>query len=68
MSEEKLIALAFEAREKAYAPYSRFAVGAALECDDGTVYTGCNIENAAYSVGTCAAQGIFDYFKNIAGH
>ena len=56
MSEEKLIALAFEAREKAYAPYSRFAVGAALECDDGTVYTGCNIENAAYSVGTCAER------------
>ena len=56
MSEQELIALAFEAREKAYAPYSRFAVGAALQCADGTVYTGCNIENAAYSVGICAER------------
>ena len=56
MSNEELIAKAYEARQKAYAPYSRFAVGAALECADGTVYTGCNIENAAYSVGICAER------------
>ena len=56
MSENELIALAFAACEKAYAPYSRFAVGAALECADGTVYLGCNVENAAYSVGICAER------------
>lgn len=47
---------AFEAREKAYAPYSRFTVGAALLCADGTVYTGCNIENAAFSPSVCAER------------
>ena len=45
------------AREKAYAPYSRFAVGAAVRGGSGRIYAGCNVENAAYPVGTCAEAG-----------
>ena len=56
MTPEKLMHLAIEAMENAYAPYSGFKVGAALLCSDGTVYTGCNIENAAYSPTNCAER------------
>ena len=49
-----LLSAATEVREKAYAPYSRFKVGAALRTVDGTVYVGCNVENVAYPEGTCA--------------
>ena len=52
----KLIKLALEAREKAYAPYSSFAVGAALLCGDGDIFTGCNIENSAFSPTVCAER------------
>lgn len=44
-------------RENAYAPYSKFAVGAALKTSDGTVFTGVNVENVAYPEGTCAEAG-----------
>lgn len=54
--ERKLIKLALEARKKAYTPYSNFAVGAALLCKDGRIYTGCNIENAAFTPTNCAER------------
>ncbi|MBU5595231.1 cytidine deaminase [Amphibacillus sp. MSJ-3] len=53
---EHLIDEAKKAREKAYTPYSNFKVGAALLTKDGQIYHGCNIENAAYSVGNCAER------------
>ncbi|AKM19723.1 cytidine deaminase [Geobacillus stearothermophilus] len=56
MEIEQLIAEAKKAREFAYVPYSKFKVGAALLTKDGSVYRGCNIENAAYSVCNCAER------------
>ena len=59
MAPEELCRLAKEAMAHAYAPYSGFRVGAALLCADGTVYQGCNIENAAYSPTNCAERTAF---------
>ena len=56
MTREELKATAMAMRKRAYCPYSHFAVGAALECRDGTVFTGCNIENAGYSPTICAER------------
>ncbi|WP_280768498.1 cytidine deaminase [Salipaludibacillus daqingensis] len=56
MEMEKLLNEAKNAREKAYVPYSKFQVGAALLSEDGKVYQGCNIENAAYSMCNCAER------------
>jgi cytidine deaminase len=54
---DDLFSAAKAAQQRAYAPYSRFKVGAALLADDGAVYPGCNVENAAYPVGACAEAG-----------
>ncbi|HJD48151.1 MAG TPA: cytidine deaminase [Candidatus Mediterraneibacter norfolkensis] len=60
----KLIEKALEAREYSYSPYSHFKVGAALLCEDGKVYTGCNIENRAYGPTNCAERTAF--FKAVS--
>ena len=54
--EEELIEQATKARKKAYTPYSNFKVGAAVLTASGNIYTGCNIENSAYSVSNCAER------------
>ena len=59
MTDQELMALAEAARENAYTPYSHFRVGAALLCTDGSVYSGCNIENAAYGATICAERAAF---------
>ena len=52
--DKELIDTAIGAMRRAYAPYSSFGVGAAVRADDGRVYAGCNVENAAYPIGNCA--------------
>lgn len=64
MDRTELLNAAVEARKASYCPYSHFAVGAALLCSDGTVYTGCNIENASYTPTVCAERVAF--FKAVS--
>lgn len=67
MTDRQLFDKARNAAENAYAPYSRFCVGAAVLCEDGSVFTGCNVENASYSLSMCAER--VAVFKAVeAGH
>lgn len=56
MTKQELCQKAMDMLDMAYVPYSHFPVGAALECSDGTVFTGCNVENAAYGSTICAER------------
>ena len=56
MTDQELVELAFTMLDRSYAPYSNFPVGAALEGSNGVVYTGCNVENAAYGSCICAER------------
>lgn len=56
MTDQELVELAFTMLERSYVPYSHFPVGAALECAGGTVFTGCNVENAAFGSTICAER------------
>lgn len=53
---QSLIAAAIDARQNAYAPYSRFAVGAALLCESGAIVSGCNVENGVFGLSLCAER------------
>ena len=64
MTDRELIAAAIAARENAYTPYSNFRVGAALLSKSGKIYTGCNVENAAYTPTNCAERTAF--FKAVS--
>ena len=56
LTDQELLELAVKAAENAYVPYSHFHVGAALECSDGTIFTGCNVENSSYGATNCAER------------
>ncbi|MPN23500.1 Cytidine deaminase [bioreactor metagenome] len=56
MTDQELVEKAFSMLERSYCPYSGFPVGAALLCEDGMVFTGCNVENAAYGSSICAER------------
>ena len=64
MTKEQLASLAKDTMEQAYSPYSGYKVGAALLCKDGSVYTGCNVENASFSATNCAERTAF--FKAVS--
>ena len=59
MTDQELVQRALEMRKFSYAPYSHFAVGAALLCEDGTMFTGCNVENSSFGATICAERTAF---------
>ena len=72
MTDFELVVEAMKARERAYTPYSHHNVGAALECADGSIFLGCNVENAGYTPSNCAertaifkavSEGYYDYTR-----
>jgi len=64
---DDLVSVALKARQNAYAPYSGFAVGAAVQAEDGSQFGGCNVENAAYPEGVCAEASAISALVG-AGH
>ena len=64
MTDQELVARAIKMQEFSYVPYSHFPVGAALLCDDGSVFTGCNVENASFTPTSCAERTAL--FKAVA--
>jgi len=54
---DQMLQMARDAMDRAYAPYSKFSVGAVIKAESGRLYAGCNVENAAYPAGSCAEQG-----------
>lgn len=71
MDANQLLEIAIKARKNSYSPYSKFPVGAAVLTKDGKIYTGCNVENAAYGITVCAetvavAKAVSEGSKNIA--
>lgn len=67
MTEDELFEQAIEARQRAYARYSHFRVGAAIEDESGALHVGCNVENAAYPVGMCAEAGAISAMRVAGG-
>lgn len=54
---DEMLQMARDAMDRAYAPYSKFSVGAVIKAESGRLYAGCNVENASYPAGSCAEQG-----------
>lgn len=67
VTEDELFGRAVEVRQRAYAPYSHFRVGVAVEDESGAIHVGCNVENAAYPVGICAEAGAISAMRVAGG-